>query len=261
MFRVVLVEPHYAGNIGSVARLLKNFSIHELYLVNPRVHHLSEEAFTWAVHAKDVLERAVVVRRLEDAISDASVVVATTAKPHEKLVSRTPVTPRKMAEVLEPYWNTNEVAVILFGREPSGLTNEELAAADFTVTIPTSREYPAMNLSHSVAVILYELYIRKHRLRRKFPPPKRAWDTLKRFLHEAVKATRRHNPEEVERAIYAALRRGARTEKEVNSFIGLLSYMVRRCRNEEGGDGPEEGGREGVEGDSQGADIQGRGDL
>ena len=243
VFRVVLVEPHYAGNIGSVARLIKNFSIHELYLVNPRAYHLSEEAFRWAVHAKDVLERAVVVKRLEDAIADASVAVGTTAKYYEKLVRRTPVEPREMAEILEPYWNSEEVAAIVFGREPSGLTNEELDLMDFNVTIPTSREYPALNLSHAVAIILYELYIRKHHLKRRFPPPKRAWDTLDRFLREVITFTRRHNPEEVRKAILAAYRRGARTEKEINALVGILSYIVRRCRCEENRDSTKEGGR------------------
>jgi len=230
---VVLVEPHYAGNIGSVARLVKNFGIHQLYLVNPRAYHLSDEAFQWAVHAKDVLERAVVVKSLEEAIKDASVAVGTTAKYYEKLVRRTPVTPRKMAEVLEPYWESDEVAAIVFGREPSGLTNEELDLMDFNVTIPTSPVYPSMNLSHAVAVILYELYTRKHSLKRKYPPPKRAWDTLRRFLREVIRLTNRHNPEEVEKAIMAAYRRGAQTEKEVNALVGILSHCVRRCGREE----------------------------
>ena len=241
VFRVVLVEPYYAGNIGSVARLIKNFSFHQLYLVKPRAYHLSDEAFQWAMHAKDVLERATVVKRLEDALKDASLVVATTAKPHEKMVRRTPITPKKLAEVVEPYWNSDEVVAIMFGREPSGLANEELDMADILVTIPTSPEYPAMNLSHSVAVILYEIYTRKHRLRRKFPPPKRAWETLQRFLRETIKLTKRHNPHEVEKAILAAYRRGARTEKEVNAFIGLLSYFVRRCGDEKNREGSREG--------------------
>ena len=239
VFRIVLVEPYYAGNIGSVARLMKNFGIHELYLVNPRVYHLSEEALRWSVHAKDVLESAVVVSSLEEALKDVAVSVATTAKPQEKVVRRTPVPPEKMAEALEPYWNSKEVAALIFGREPHGLSNEELDMADFTVTIPTSPVYPSMNLSHAVSILLYELYKRKHKLKRKYPPPKRTWDTLRRFLREAIRTTHRHQPQEVERAIIAALRRGARTEKELNSFIGLLSFMVRRCKHEEVGKGPE----------------------
>lgn len=232
MIRVILVEPHYAGNIGSVARLIKNFGIHELVLVNPLAYHLSEEAFTWAVHAKDVLERALIFKTLEEALKDASVVVGTTAKPNEKMVRRTPVEPRKMAEILTPYWFSEEVAAIVFGREPSGLTNEELDLCDFIVTIPTTREYSAMNLSHSVAVILYELYLKRHQSKNRYPVPARAWQTLERFLTEVVQITNRHNPREVVKGIMAAYRRGAVTEKEINSLIGILSYCVRRCRSD-----------------------------
>ncbi len=242
MFRVVLVEPHYAGNVGSVARLLKNFSIHELALVNPLVHHLSEEALTWAVHAKDVLERALIFKTLEEAVEDSAVVVGTTAKPNEKTIRRTPIDPRKMAEILEPYWHSEERVSIVFGREPSGLTNEELDLCDFTVTIPTSQEYPALNLSHSVAVVLYELYTKKYRPTTRFPIRLQTWRTLERFLVELTALTQRHNPQEVVKGIMAAYRRGAVTEKEVNSLIGILSYCIRRC----GGDThrPQEGGQQ-----------------
>ena len=216
-----------------MARLMKNFGLRELYLVSPRADRLSDEARQYAVHAQDILFSAKVVPSLQEAISDALVVVATTAKILEKRVRRTPITPRRMAEVLSPYWESDEVVAILFGREPSGLTNEELDTADFTVTIPTSPDYPSLNLSHSVAIILYELYVSRHSISLKHPVPKRAWDTLKRFLREAIRISKRHQPEEVEKAILAAYRRGAVTEKEVNAFIGLLSYFVRRCDEED----------------------------
>lgn len=234
MFRVVLVEPHYAGNIGSVARLIMNFEAHELYLVNPLVSPLDEEAMIWAVNAKPVLERAKIVSTIEAAIKDCAVVAATTAKPGPKMVRRTPITPREFAEQVKGYWKSKECVAILFGREPSGLTNEELELADITVTIPTSKNYPAMNLSHSVAVILYELYMQKVgglRLNAE-PPSADSFQLADSIFNELIQKIGRRNPKETLNAWQAILRRGARTDKEVRAVIGVLSEVKKRCFND-----------------------------
>ncbi|MDN5367080.1 MAG: hypothetical protein PWQ11_491 [Candidatus Diapherotrites archaeon] len=234
MFRVVLVEPHYAGNIGSVARLIMNFEAHELYLVNPLVSPLDEEAMIWAVNAKPVLERAKIVSTIEAAIKDCAVVAATTAKPGPKMVRRTPITPKEFAEQVKGYWKSKERVAILFGREPSGLANEELELADITVTIPTSKNYPAMNLSHSVAVILYELYMQKVgglRLNAE-PPSADSFQLADSLFNELIQKIGRRNPRETLNAWQAILRRGARTDKEVRAVIGVLSEVKKRCFND-----------------------------
>jgi len=235
VFRVVLVEPHYAGNIGSVARLMMNFDAHELYLVNPLVSPLEEEAMIWAVNAKQVLERAKIVNSIHAAIDDCAVVAATTAKPGPKMVRRTPITPREFAEQVRDYWKSKDCVAILFGREPSGLTNEELELADITVTIPTSKNYPAMNLSHSVAIILYELYMQKHPGTFGGKPPSaeslRLADNVFKDLIEWVG---RRNPKETFNAWQAVLRRGARIDKEVRAILGVLSEVRKRCVNDKG---------------------------
>lgn len=231
MIRVVLVEPHYGGNIGSVARLVKNFGAHELYLVNPRVPPTDPEALRWAVHAKDVLESARVVSRLEAAVEDCAFVVATTGKPLEKRVARTPVTPKQFAEKFADYMHSRERVAILFGREPSGLTNEEMQTADLTVTIPASPVYPILNLSHAVAVILYELYAHSQRYEQiKHPPTKQTLDVLFRFFSELVDMTGRDNPGEVKRIFRAVVGRGVRTEREANALIGVFADVIKRWK-------------------------------
>lgn len=236
MFRVVLVQPHYAGNVGSVARLMSNFDVHELYLVDPLVSPLDEEAMVWAVNAKEVLERARVVDSIESAVRDCAVVAATTAQPCLKAVRRTPVTPREFAEQFKSYWKSKERVAILFGREPSGLTNSELELADFTITIPTSSKYPAMNLSHSVAVILYELYVQKvsSTVFEEDPPTARALELADRLFGELVEWVGRRNPRETFNAWQAVLRRGARTDKEVRAILGVLSEVRKRCLGDRG---------------------------
>ncbi len=233
MFRIVLVEPHYGGNIGSVARLMQNFGFRDLVLVSPLANPLGDEAMRWSVHAKHVLESARVVKTLEEAIKDCAVVAATTAKPGPKMVRRTPLTPREFAEKYAEYWSSDECVALVFGREPSGLTNEELELADIAVTIPTSKDYPAMNLSHSVAVILYELAMKKRELRNQphqsyDPPRKESYDLAERIFQRFIDVIGRQNPHETMKAFKAILRRGAKTDKELRAVIGVLSEIEKR---------------------------------
>lgn len=157
--RVVLVEPMYDGNVGSVARAMKNFGFHNLVLVNPC--KIDDFGRAMSAHARDVLEGARVVGSLEEAIDGANLVVGTTGKrlrnedKHLRLHLRVPcLTPAELREKLDG--KSGEVAILL-GREDVGLTNDELTACDMVVSIPTSEDYPIMNLSHAAAVLFYEL--------------------------------------------------------------------------------------------------------
>ncbi len=151
---VVLVEPEHPGNVGATARLIKNF-MGELVIVNPKFSSM-DEAYALAKHGKDILEKARIVSSLEEALSDVDCIIATTAKLGDQYhVFRTAITPQVLAESMK---SINGRVAILFGRESIGLTNEEIRLADIVVTIPTSNTYPTLNLSHAVAIILYELF-------------------------------------------------------------------------------------------------------
>ena len=156
MISLVLVEPEGPANIGMVARTMKNFGFSRLVLVNP---NLTEESYSYAVHAKDVLEKATILGSLEEALEIFDLTVGTTGKRGGKFSPhRAPLMPWELRETLEGY--AGRVG-LFFGRESIGLKNEELSRMDFTVTIPTSESYPIMNLAQAVAVILYELSKRK----------------------------------------------------------------------------------------------------
>ncbi|WP_440952541.1 RNA methyltransferase [Methanococcoides sp. FTZ1] len=153
--RIVLVEPLYQGNVGSVARAMKNFGFSDLVLVKPC--KLENEARALASHAKDLLENAKIVTCIEEAIEGADVVVATTGITGMKTdehIRMPPYTPR---ELKEKFKGTSGTVAVLFGREDNGFTNEELRMSDMIVSIPTSDIYPIMNLSHATTIILYEL--------------------------------------------------------------------------------------------------------
>ncbi len=161
MLAVVLIEPETPGNIGSVARVMKNFGVKELVLVNPKCNHLDGEAYGRAMHARDILKKAVVAAGFSNLKRFDYVVGTTAALGSDYNVMRSPITPEQLALQLSRSGSISRsktnIAVV-FGRESSGLKNAEVACCDIVVTIPSSMKYPALNLSHAVAIVLYELF-------------------------------------------------------------------------------------------------------
>jgi TrmH family RNA methyltransferase len=154
LIRVVLVSPEGRINIGFAARTAMNFGADELWIVDPRAP-IDEEAKRYAAKAKAFLEKAVIVDSLEEALKGMDVAICTTSKKggrHDIL--RHPVTPSRLAELVGKWGSM----ALVFGRESTGLTRRELSLCDIVVTIPANPEYPVLNLSHAVAVVLYELW-------------------------------------------------------------------------------------------------------
>jgi len=150
MISVILVRPETAGNIGAVARVMANFDLKNLILVNPRCKHLSSEARKRAKNAQDVLENAKIVSK----IPKMDYIIATSAITGEKYNPRSPLTPKQLCKIIPAKGKIG----LLFGPESSGLTKEEILAADFVVTIPSSKKYSTLNLSHACSIIFYELF-------------------------------------------------------------------------------------------------------
>jgi len=153
-FSVILIEPKYSGNIGSAARAMKNFGFEQLLLVNPV--EIDGEARARAVHARDILENSKIYPKFSDILNlgQFDFLVGTTAViATDKNPLRTPVFPEDLAAACELKGRVG----LVFGREDIGMLNEEIQSCDLLLTIPASYEYPTLNLSHSVAVVLYEL--------------------------------------------------------------------------------------------------------
>ena len=158
MLSVIVIEPEKPENLGNIARVMKNFDCANLIVINPQCNHLDDAAWRPAKHARDVLKKA--------AIADMGVLkkfdylIATTASlGTDYNIPRSPISPSMLADIL-PMSKKLKIG-LLIGREGIGLTNDEIALTDFIVAIPTSTQYPAMNVSHAVAILLYELY-QKH---------------------------------------------------------------------------------------------------
>jgi tRNA/rRNA methyltransferase len=154
-FRVVLVEPLNDGNIGAVARSMKNLGLEELVLVRPCA--VGEEALKRAMHGMDVLKGARTVFSDEEALKGADFVAATSGVDtlNDKKFVRISLTPREFSEKAKALEGT---IALLFGREDFGLPDELIKRADFLVTIPANRSYPIMNLSHAATIVFYELF-------------------------------------------------------------------------------------------------------
>ena len=150
----ILVEPQTPGNIGASARALKTMGFRNLLLVNPCKFDTADAR--WMAHAsEDVLERAVVHSTLDEALSDKHFVAAATQRERS---SHLPYfNPRQLAEKIIPISLDHKIAIV-FGREASGLTNEELGLCHAVTTIPAHTRHPSLNLAQAVMLYTYELY-------------------------------------------------------------------------------------------------------
>ena len=152
-FRYILLEPEGSMNVGAIARVLKNFKVKKLHIVNPKCEIINGDSLMFAKHATELLEKAKIHKDLKSALKGCNYIVGTTGIVQRfKKTFRTPVSIKEFKK----YELKGEIA-ILFGREGMGLSKEENDLCDFLITIPTNNKYPVMNLSHAVAVVAYEL--------------------------------------------------------------------------------------------------------
>ncbi len=151
--RVVLVETSHPGNIGAVARAMKNMGLSRLVLVRPKVFP-SPEAEARASGAQDLLAAASVVDDLEVAVADCPVVIGASARKRSTLW--TAMDPREMATLVRQQVVRGPVALV-FGRERTGLTTAELDRCSHLVHIPANPDYSSLNIAMAVQVLSYEL--------------------------------------------------------------------------------------------------------
>jgi tRNA/rRNA methyltransferase len=153
--RVVLVRPKSSGNVGSVARAMKNFGMSDLVLVAPR-RFRRFPADAMAVHGRELLDSMRTVETLADAVADCGWVVGTTCRPG--LYRERARTPREIAAELHAVAAKNRVALV-FGPEDTGISNDDLKLCHELVTIPTSPAYASLNVSQAALLFLYEVHL------------------------------------------------------------------------------------------------------
>jgi TrmH family RNA methyltransferase len=153
--KIVLVETSHAGNIGAVARAMKNMTMDNLWLVSPKKFPHAD-ATARAAGSDELLAQARVVQSLPEAIADCALVMGASAR--SRTISWPDMTPRECAEKVVGQTRYEKVAIV-FGRENSGLTNSELDLCHFLLHIPCNPDYSSLNIAAAVQVICYELYV------------------------------------------------------------------------------------------------------
>ncbi len=165
--KVILVEPSGPLNVGSVARLCSNFNVDQLRIISPKCDIYSLETKKMALKGIKFIEECTIYESLIDAISDCNLVLATCGRINSSKENE----PDSLENISTWIRNFKEVKnlAILFGREDRGLTNQELIMANKVFKIKTHKDFPSLNLSHAVSIVLYELSksVRPHNILKK----------------------------------------------------------------------------------------------
>ncbi|MDG6902758.1 MAG: RNA methyltransferase [Nitrososphaerota archaeon] len=219
---VTLVEPKGPVNIGHVARLIQNFGVEKLYLVEPKAD-LSVAAI-YASHASAVLDRAVITT-FEQVRKEHELLVATTAVRASKGSNVV----RRMARVdrLHEILSSSASSSLVFGRDSTGLTNEEIGMCDATITIDTGKEYRSLNIGHAVAISLY--LASRGSKGRKSAQGRKAREVFARSFYELAVASR--IPGHKTRNALDAARRIAATSSMTDAQLNMLSGVFRKAVN------------------------------
>ncbi len=151
---IVLVAPARAENIGAAARAMKTMGFTDLRIVDSQAH--TEPATRWVAHGSgDIIDNIEVFHTLADALHDVDFTVATTARSRAKFHYY--ASPAELVPLLQEKSRWMRHAALVFGREDSGLTNDELALADVLTGVPMAADYPSLNLGQAVMVYCYQL--------------------------------------------------------------------------------------------------------
>lgn len=153
--KIVLVETSHPGNIGGVARAMKNMTMSQLRLVNPKIFP-SAEATSRASGADDLLAKAAIYPTLQEAIADCQLVIGASAR--SRTISWPEINPRESAAKCLAQSSETNIALV-FGRENSGLTNQELDLCQYLLKIPCNPDYSSLNIAAAVQVVCYELFM------------------------------------------------------------------------------------------------------
>lgn len=242
-FSVILVKPEHAGNIGSVSRLMSNFNFKDLIIFNPieTVERIfANETYGFAMHGKDILSEAKIItidnqenhyEKLKDYLSNFDLIIATTAKGKRYTnIKRLAIFPD---DLIIPNSKKPLNIAILFGSESHGLTNEEIGLADIILRIPTSDPHPTLNLSHSCAIILYEIFkkINLVSIGRGEKPVILADKEDRLLLYKIIKnlikilKLRTYKEDNVFQAFKNVIERSIVSKKEFSLMVGLFSRI------------------------------------
>ncbi|UCG00473.1 MAG: TrmJ/YjtD family RNA methyltransferase [Candidatus Heimdallarchaeota archaeon] len=234
---VILVQPSKPQNLGNIARVMMNFGFSNLIITNPILDLSNPEIKVVARRADMIINQAQLVMDLQDVRESFDFMIGTTARVGSDYnLKRITIPPERL---LKEEFSYNKIAIV-FGREPSGLSNEEISICDLLVTIPTHSTYPVMNLSHAVTIILYFLSQKfqdiyqnskvklKHRA-----ASFRERQQLESYFEQVINFTG-YRPEKHHVALQAfsnVLSRGYVTGRELTTLMGVMKWIYLKLQN------------------------------
>lgn len=244
--RFVLIDTSHPGNIGAVARAMKNMCLVDLVLVNPRLYP-DPEATARASGADDILAAARVTATLEEALQGCGFVLATTARERDQVfrVLEAREAAQRLVEEARTAPPGGAVAV-LFGTERFGLTNEQLQSAHALLRIPANPDYESLNLAMAAQLIAYETLMARRAVEPVAPVPRpvplaspeamqRMYQHLQEVMDEVDFRDRTQSGIHLMNRIRRFLNRAELDVNEVNILRGLLTSVQNKRRHAGGG--------------------------
>jgi len=229
---VILAQPQMGENIGAAARAMCNFGLTDLRLVSPRDGWPNQAAINNASGAFEHIPQPRVFERFEDAIADLHYVVATTARTRK--MAKTVLSPTKLAETIQ---QKGEKCGIVFGRERTGLENDEIALCQDIVEIPTNPAFSSLNLGQAVLLLSYELFLKHNTITDITPHTAESLPASQDQVHELcvrledeLEKARFFRDEGLKPTMIRNIRgfftRSQMTDQEVRTFHGMISALT-----------------------------------
>jgi len=153
-FGFILVKPQLGENIGACARSMKNFGFTNLNIVSPKINFPNHKAKATSVGAFDIINKAKVYNKTNEAISNFNIIVSLSARRRD--INKKHISLNDFVKLLKKSKNSN--FGLMFGPEASGLSNEDLSFSNYVLQIPTSPKFKSLNLSHSLTIVCYEIF-------------------------------------------------------------------------------------------------------
>ena len=150
----ILVKPQLGENIGACARSMKNFGFNKLHIVEPKINFPNNKAKATSVGAYDIIDKAKVFNKIEDAINSFNIIVSLSARRRD--INKKHISLEYFQKIISKKRNLN--IGLMFGPEASGLSNKDLSFSNYILQIPTSPKFKSLNLSHSLTIICYEIF-------------------------------------------------------------------------------------------------------
>ena len=222
--KLIIVSPKYQLNVGYIARVAKNFGIERLYFVKPRANIYGQKARMYSKHAKELIDRATIYESFEEAVNDCDVIIGTSGIFRVNPVFGVVNSPEAAIKKIKKEYKKNTIIGLAIGRDDVGLSVEELKLCDILVHINTNPIYPVLNISHSVAILLYKFMENDFSKRNVNleKPKKDEIDKLIKSFEELISNKKIRDKNTVKRVFLKMIRKSQLDRHELHSMISAL---------------------------------------